>query len=142
MGEYCNVQSKRKASKKKGMFEDSCVFASLLAPSSCTHVYREALNAQELMCIMLQVMRRLVQRVQLCIEANRGAVRCDDATPDPPGDLIGGIGKEEACEELPVLEKRLDEVLLCLKLLRNMCAGVERNQDMVYVECVWARVCA
>lgn len=104
------------------------VFLSLPSPA-----HRGAPSTPELMRIVLQVMGELIHEVQVC-SAVDGCLVCDDATQDLPGDVIGGVGK------------KLGEVLLCLKLLRNLCAGVERNQDVVWVEwcmcvCVFACTC-
>lgn len=92
---------------------------------------REAPSAQELMCNVLQVMRLLVHEVQACCAVGGAQVTGDDATHDPSPEAIGGQGEELCAEVLSVVEKKLDKVLLCLKLLRNLCAGVELNQDMV-----------
>lgn len=90
---------------------------SVLSLPSPAH--REAPDTQELMRIVLRVMSILIHEVQVCSAVDGHPGMCDDATQDLPGDMIGGVGK------------KLDEVLLCLKLLRNLCAGVERNQDVV-----------
>ena len=75
------------------------------------------------MCTVLQVMRLLVHEVQVCCAVGGASVTDDDVTHDPTGKATG--------EVLSVVEKKLGEVLLCLKLLRNLCAGVEKNQDVV-----------
>ena len=83
------------------------------------------------MCTVLQVMRLLIHEVQVCCAVGGASVTDDDVTHDPTGKATGEEGNEWDSEVLSVVEKKLGEVLLCLKLLRNLCAGVEKNQDVV-----------